>query len=111
MSVNCDKRTANESNGGEIVARADQTAQQLFLYHRFHEPRRIGAEFAHDLVMDSLFDGHGLQAIFGQPQQARIGIGHQHRRVRGHHDLNDGGRADLAVKGAAGKRLTYRQAN
>jgi hypothetical protein len=25
--------------------------------------------------------------------------------------FNDGERADLAIKGAAGKRLTYRQAN
>src|ERR1700704_4004001 len=32
-------------------------------YRRFHEPRRIGAEFAHDLVMIRLFDGYRLQPI------------------------------------------------
>jgi hypothetical protein len=41
-----------------------KTAERSFLHHRFHEPRRIGAEFAHDLVVIRLLDGHGLQATF-----------------------------------------------
>jgi hypothetical protein len=38
-------------------------------------------------IVVGLFDGHRLQAVFRQSQRVGIGIGHQHRRVRGHHDL------------------------
>jgi len=45
-------------------AKALNPSYELFLYRRFHEPGRIGAEFAHDLVVIRLFHGDWLQAIF-----------------------------------------------
>lgn len=48
-----------------ILAQAwdGQAANRSFFYHCFDEPRRIGAEFAHDLVVIGLFDGHRLEPI------------------------------------------------
>ena len=68
-------------------SRATASGSKLLLYRRLHKPRRIVTELAHDLVVIRLFDGHRLQPVFRQPQQPRVRIGHQHRRMRGHHDL------------------------
>jgi hypothetical protein len=55
----------------------------------FHKSRRILAELAHHPEMIGLLHRHRLQRMPGQSQQLRIGIGHQHRRMRGHHHLAD----------------------
>jgi hypothetical protein len=43
---------------------ADQAAAQSIFHHRFHKPRRIGAELAHDPEVIRLLDAHRLQAVF-----------------------------------------------
>jgi len=52
---------------------------------RLDESLRILTEFAHRPEMIRLLQPHRLQAVFRQPQQLRIGIGHQHGRM-GRHD-------------------------
>ena len=64
-----------------------QTNALSFFERRLNEPKRVRAEFAHDLVVIGLFDSHGLQPVFRQPKQARIGVSHQQGRMGGHDHL------------------------
>jgi hypothetical protein len=52
-----------ESLRGEGQGSA-KAADRLLLDRRFHEPHRIGAELAHDLVVIGVLHAHRLQAVF-----------------------------------------------
>ena len=55
------------SSAARRVVPLGSLARALLLHCCLHEPRRICAEFAHDLVVIRLLDGHRLQSIFRQP--------------------------------------------
>jgi hypothetical protein len=57
------------------------------LHHRLHERRRVQAELADQAEMLGLLDGHGIEPVFGQAEQAGAGIGHQDRGERRHDHL------------------------
>src|SRR5882724_6370519 len=82
--------TTKAGGGARDRARLRYTTASL-RDRRLHKARGVGAELAHDLVVIGLFDGHGLQAMLGQSQQARVRVRHQHWRMRGHDDLADRG--------------------
>jgi hypothetical protein len=59
------------------------------LQHRLDEHLGIGPEFAHEPIVIGVFDRHRLQSVFGQPQQPRARICHEHWRMGCHDHLAD----------------------